>query len=51
MGIYPIALGESFHMNTNLTGFRWFSKRYAFFCHGRQKADSIGRVNHIGVIS
>ena len=29
-------LSESFPMNTNMTGFRWFSKYFAFLCFGQK---------------
>ena len=31
-------------MNTYMTGFRWFSKMFAFLCFGRKNSLSIGRV-------
>ena len=31
MGTQPRVLGESFPMNTNMTGFRWFSKNLGVF--------------------
>ena len=31
MGTHLRILGESFPMNTNMTGFKWFSKILAFF--------------------
>ena len=30
MGTHLRVLGEKFPMNTNMTGFRWFSKIFAF---------------------
>ena len=30
MGTHPRILSESFLMNTNMTGFRWFSKIFMF---------------------
>ena len=35
---------ESYPINTNMTGFRWFPKIFAFLCCGRSSL-SIGRVN------
>ena len=37
-------LGESYPMNTNMTGFKWFSKRVLVLW--RRVASSIGRVKH-----
>ena len=34
MGTHVRVLGESFPMNTNMTGFRWFSKIFASSCFG-----------------
>ena len=31
MGIHLKVLVESYPMNTNMTGFRWFSKLFTFF--------------------
>ena len=36
LGTHLRVLSESFHMNTNMTEFRWFSKGFAFFCFGRK---------------
>ena len=36
MGTHLKVLSESFPMNTNVTGFRWFSKIFASFCFGRK---------------
>ena len=33
MGTHLKVLSESFPMNTNMTGFRWFSKIFASLCH------------------
>ena len=32
MGTHLRVLGESFQMNTNMTGFIWLSKIFAFLC-------------------
>ena len=32
MGTHPRVLCESYPMNTNMTGFRWFSKIFASMC-------------------
>ena len=34
MGTYLRVLSESFPMNTNMAGFRWFSKIFVFSCFG-----------------
>ena len=34
MGTHLRALSESFQMNTNMTGFEWFSRLIAFWFHG-----------------
>ena len=44
MGTYLIALSESFLMNTNMTGFRWFSEIFAFL-YLHESSLSIVRVN------
>ena len=44
MGTNLGVLGESFPMNTNMTGFRWFSKRP---CEFHASSPSIGRVKVI----
>ena len=36
MGTYLRVLSESCPMNTNMTGFRWFSKIFASLCFGRK---------------
>ena len=35
MGTHLRVLSESFQMNTNMTGFRWFSKIFAFLYIGQ----------------
>ena len=45
MGTHLKVLSESFPMNTNMTGFRWFSKIFEFLCLGQNYSLSIGRVN------
>ena len=37
MGTHLIVLGESYPMNTHITGFRWFSKIFASLCFGRKQ--------------
>ena len=44
MGTHLTVLSESFPMNTNMTGFRWFSKIFAI-CPLDESSFSIGRVN------
>ena len=44
MGSHLKVLSESFPMSTNMTGFRWFSKIFAFLCIGQMYSLSIGRV-------
>ena len=44
MGTHLKVLGKSYPMNTNLIGFRWFSKIVAFLCFGQKYSLSIGRV-------
>ena len=36
MGTHLKVLSETFPMNTNMTGFRWFSKLFASLCVGRK---------------
>ena len=36
MGTHLRMLSESYPMNTNKTGFRWFSKIFAFLCCGQK---------------
>ena len=36
MGTHLRVLSESYPMNTNMTGFRWFSKIFAFLSFGRK---------------
>ena len=50
MGTHLRALRESYPMNTNITGFRWFSKIFESLCLGRTSL-SIGRVKHTHDIS
>ena len=38
MGTHLRTLGETFLMNTNMTGFRWFLKIFASLCFGGKKA-------------
>ena len=38
MGTHLRVLSKSYLMNTNMTGFRCFSKIFAFLCFGRVKA-------------
>ena len=45
MGNQIRVLSESYLMNTNMTGFRWFSNIFASLCFGRNSL-SIGRVNN-----
>ena len=42
MGIHPLVLVKSFPIT--MAGFRWFSKLFAFFCHGRKSSLSMERV-------
>ena len=44
MGTHLRVLSESFPMNTNMTGFRGFSKIFVFLCLGWKLSLSIGRV-------
>ena len=44
MGSHLKILCESYPLNTNMTGFRWFSKIFASLCFGRKCSLSIGRV-------
>ena len=44
MGTHLRVLSESYPINTNTTGFRWFSKIVAFLCCGYISSLSIGRV-------
>ena len=37
MGTHLRVLNESFLMNTNMIGFRWFSKIFASLCFGKKK--------------
>ena len=39
MGTHLRVLGESFPMNTNMTGFRWFSKILSSLCFGWKKPE------------
>ena len=43
MGTYLRALSKNYPMNTNMTGFRWFSKIFASLCLDESSL-SIGRV-------
>ena len=47
MGTYLRVLSESYPMNTNTTGFRWFSKIFAY-CALDVSSLSIGRVKGLG---
>ena len=38
MGTHLRVLCEGYPMSTNMTGFRWFSKMFAFLCIGRKKS-------------
>ena len=42
-------LGESFPMNTNMTGFQWFSKKYLRLCNLVKRNLSIRRVKLSGL--
>ena len=44
MGTDLRVLSKSYPMNTNMTGFRWFSKMFASLCLDESSL-SIGRVN------
>ena len=37
MGTHLVMLSERYPMNTNMTGFRWFSKSFAFLCFGQKE--------------
>ena len=37
MGTYLNVLSESYQMNTNMEGFRWFSKSVVSLCFGQTK--------------
>ena len=37
MGTHLRLLGESYPMNTNMTGFRWLSKIFASLCFGQKQ--------------
>ena len=43
MGTHWRVLSESYPMNTNMTGFRWFIKIFVFLCLDESSL-SIGRV-------
>ena len=45
MGTHLRVLNESYLTNTNMAGFRWFSKIVASLFFGRESSLSIGRVN------
>ena len=45
IGTHLRVFGESFPMNTSMTGFRQFSKMFASLCFERASSLSIGRVN------
>ena len=45
MGTHLMELSESFPMNTNMTGFRWFSRIFASLCELDESRLSNGRVN------
>ena len=45
MGTHLRALSESHLMNTNMTGFGWFSKFILLSCAMEESSLSIGRVN------
>ena len=45
MGTHLRELAESYPMNTNMTGFRWFSKIFAFLCFGRKVASALEGLN------
>ena len=44
MGTHLTVLSESFPLNTNMTGFRWFSKNLATKCALDESSYSIGIV-------
>ena len=44
LSTYLIVLRESFPMNTDMTGFRWFSILFALLCALDESSLSIGRV-------
>ena len=41
MGTRLRLLSESYPMNTNVTGFKWFSKIFAFLCFGMKVASAL----------
>ena len=48
MGTHPIVLSESYPMNTNMTGFRYFFENLCILACAMGKSSlSIGRVNGI----
>ena len=44
MGTHLRVLCKSYHINTNMTGFKWFSKEFVSMCFGKSSL-SIGRVD------
>ena len=44
MGTHLKVLGEGHMMNTNMTGFRWFSEIFAFLCFEQKCSLSIRKV-------
>ena len=51
IGIPHRVLSKSYQINTNMTGFRGFSKIFASLCFGRKYSLSIGRVKVIAPFS
>ena len=49
MGTHLRVLNESYPMNTNMTGFRWFSQKSLSLCALDENSLSIGRVKNIEV--
>ena len=41
MGIHLRELSDSYPMNTNMTGFRWFSKTFASLNFGKKVASAL----------
>ena len=46
MGTHLRVLSESYPMNTNMIGFRWFSKIFASLCFGRKVASASEGLKH-----
>ena len=51
MGTHMKVLGESFPMNTNMTGFRCFSKLFVHLCALDKNSLSIGRVKSLWLVT